>query len=173
MKPDETIYLLDTNVLVQAHRRWYGFAFHPGFWDFLLTMHQRGRVISLDRVRKEVLEGDELESWVADKVPDSFFASTVSEAVVGNFAAMMQWVQDSTQFREEAKAEFAGVADGWLAAYAAAHPHHVVVTHEEYSPDARKRVPLPNVCKQFGVLWIDTFQMLRELKAKFIQEEAA
>jgi hypothetical protein len=172
MKNDDRVYVLDANVLVQAHRRWYAFAFHPGFWDFLLIMHEKGRVVSIDRVRKEILAGDELEQWVAAKAPKALFESTVTPEVVGNYAAMMQWVQDNEQFRPEAKAEFASVADGWLPAYAQSHPDHVVVTHEEFSPDARKRVPLPNVCKQFGVLWMDTFAMLRELNAQFVMERS-
>ncbi|MFN0078784.1 MAG: DUF4411 family protein [Prosthecobacter sp.] len=166
-----TVYVLDANVLVQAHRRWYAFSFHPGFWDLLLIMHAQGRVVSIDRVRKEILAGDELEQWVAAKTPKTLFESTETPEVVGNFASMMQWVQEHQQFKTEAKAEFASVADGWLPAYALAHPNHVVVTHEELSPDAKKRVPLPNVCKQFGVPWIDTFAMLRELKARFVMEK--
>jgi hypothetical protein len=86
---------------------------------------------------------------------------------VADFAAMVQWVQAEQQFKNEAKSEFAQVADGWLAAYAKAHPHHVVVTHEEFSADVKKRVPLPNVCKRFGVEYIDTFAMLKELQARF------
>jgi hypothetical protein len=45
----------------------------------------------------------------------------------------------------------------------------VVVTHEEYRPDARNNVPIPNVCKQFGVAYVDTFAMLRDLGIQFAQ----
>jgi hypothetical protein len=171
MMKQDLVYVLDANVLVDAHRRWYAFAFHPGFWDFLLSMHAQGRVVSIDRVKQEILAGDELEQWVAAKAPKTLFGSTATQEVVGNFAAMMQWVHGHEQFKPEAKVEFASVADGWLPAYALAHPHHVVVTHEELSPDAKKRVPLPNVCKHFGVPWIDTFAMLRELKPRFVMEK--
>jgi hypothetical protein len=170
MKGADRVYVLDANVLVQAHRRWYAFSFHPGFWNFLLRMHDQGRVVSIDRVRKEILEGDELQQWVTAKAPKALFGNTVTPEIVANYAAMMRWVQEHAQFKPEAKAEFASVADGWLPAYALAHPNHVVVTHEELSPDAKRRVPLPNVCKQFGVPWIDTFAMLRELHAKFVME---
>ncbi len=50
--------------------------------------------------------------------------------------------------------------------YAKAH-NGVVVTHEEYAREARKRVPLPNVCKQFGVDYVDTFAVLRALEVEF------
>ena len=169
MSGPDPIYVLDANVLVQAHRRWYGFAFHPGFWDFLLRIQQTGRVFSIDRVKDEILAGDELETWVSQKVPAAFFQSTGKQDVAKHFGDMMRWVHGNAQFKPEAKTEFATVADGWLAAYAKAYPNHVVVTHEEYSADAKKRVPLPNVCKEFGVPWLDTFAMLRALRAQFVE----
>ena len=55
----------------------------------------------------------------------------------------------------------------WLVAYAKSNGQHVVVTHEELSPDAKRRVPLPNVCKQFSVDYTDPFAMLKDLKARF------
>lgn len=161
------VYVLDANVFVQAHRRHYAFDFCPGFWDFLVHENTAGRIISIDRVRAEILEGDALDAWARTLTGGTFFATTATPEVVASFSAMMQWVYGNTQYRDEAKAEFAQVADGWLAAYAKAHPGHVVVTHEEFKADAKKRVPLPNVCKQFGVPYVDTFAMLRALQARF------
>ena len=163
------IYVLDANVFVQAHRRHYAFEICPGFWDCVIHHHQTGLLISIDRVRDEIAAGDAdaLETWAKHTAPKSLFAPTGVAVVAGNFAAMVQWVQAQAQFTTEAKEQFAQVADGWLAAYAKTHAHHVVVTHEEFNPDVKKRVPLPNVCKQFGVEYIDTFTMLKELKARF------
>ena len=47
-----------------------------------------------------------------------------------------------------AEAQFAGVADGWVAAYAKAH-RLTLVTQEVYAAEAKSRVPLPNVCRAF------------------------
>ena len=74
---------------------------------------------------------------------------------------------DSAADEEEPHpAEFAAAADGWLAAYAKVHGA-VVVTHEAYSPDVKRRVPLGNVCHEFNVPTWDTFRMLRELEVRF------
>ena len=167
MSTPQPVYVLDTNVFVQAHRRHYAFEICPGFWDCLIHHHKTGLIVSIDRVRDEILAGDALETWVKDTAPSTLFASTADTAVTTNYALMVSWVQTEAQFRVEAKAEFAQVADGWLCAYAKAHSQHVVVTHEELSPDAQKRVPLPNVCKQFGVDYADPFVMLKQLKAQF------
>ena len=80
---------------------------------------------------------------------------------------MVKWVQGEQQFTGAAKAEFASVADGWVVAYAKANGL-VVVTHEEYAPDAKKKVPIPNVCLEFDVDYCNTFEMLRELKVQFV-----
>jgi len=57
-------------------------------------------------------------------------------------------------------------ADGWLVAYAKVKGC-VVVTHELPSPDVRRKVPIPNVCRAFNVQFVDTFEMLRTLGVRF------
>ena len=52
------------------------------------------------------------------------------------------------------------------AAYAKVHDA-IVVTHEVFNADVRKRVPLPNVCRQFGLGYRDTFEMLRKMDVRF------
>jgi Domain of unknown function (DUF4411) len=81
---------------------------------------------------------------------------------------MEQWVQGESQFTRAAKAEFAQVADGWLAAYSQAHPDRILVTNEVHRAHAKSRVLLPTVCLQFGVPYVDTFGMLKDLRARFV-----
>lgn len=69
-------------------------------------------------------------------------------------------------FTDAAKAEFAGGADGWLVAYGAVHDL-IVVTHETHQANQRRKVKVPNACEQFGVEWLDTFEMLRQLEVQF------
>ena len=88
MSTSAPVYVLDANVLIQAHRLYYAFPICPGFWDCLLQHHQAGRILSIDKVRAQ----------------------------------------------------------------------------------ARNRVPLPNVCLQFGIPYIDTFTMLKELGGRFVLE---
>ena len=78
----------------------------------------------------------------------------------------MSWVYANGQFSRQAKNDFSRGADGWLVAYARVH-NGILVTLETYRQDARRRVPLPNVCAHFGVVWMDTFEMLRELDVRF------
>ena len=47
-------YLLDTNILVEAHKRYYGFDLCPGFWEAVVRQHHSSRIFSIDRVKKEI-----------------------------------------------------------------------------------------------------------------------
>ncbi len=160
-----TMFLLDTNVFVEAHRRYYALDLCPGFWECLEHYCREPRLLSIDRVRSEIDEGDALDEWVK-QAPDHLFVSTADQAVAQRYRDVMAWVQGNNQFRPEAKAEFARGADGWLIAYAGVHDH-AVVTHEVFDPNVRRKVPIPNVCRQFHVLYVDTFSMLRSLEVRF------
>ena len=79
---------------------------------------------------------------------------------------MVDWVF-AQPFAGHAKMTFADVADGWVIAYASVNGL-TFVTHEEHAPDAKKSVPMPNVCLHFGVPYVNTFEMLEELGVKLI-----
>ena len=162
----DSVFALDANIFIEAHRRYYGVDLCPGFWECLRHYGARQRLLSIDRVRSELVRGrDALSKWVKDG-PTGLFVSSAEPEVADVFADVMAWVQGNAQFRREAKAEFAAAADGWLAAYAKVRGA-VVVTHERYSADVRRRVPLGNVCHELEVPMWDTFEMLRELEVRF------
>jgi hypothetical protein len=156
-------FVLDANVFIQAYRRYYAFDICRGFWRGLLRHHEAKRVFSIDKVKHELLVAkDRLADWVKDTAPDTLFKGTADKAVTDAYREMVNWAQGESQFTPAAKAEFASVADGWVIAFARAYGH-VVVTHEEYAPDAKSKVPMPNVCLEFDVEYRDTFEMLRML----------
>jgi len=164
---NDRMFLLDANVFIEAKRRYYAFDLCPGFWEALIWQHRENRIKSIDRVKRELERGgNDLGAWVSTSMPESCFASTDDADVAGHFGQMAIWVQGQAQFNPEAKAEFAAAADGWLIAYAKTYDL-VLVTHETFAPEVRRKVPIPNVCKAFGVDYTDTFQMLRELGVVF------
>ena len=168
-----TAYLLDSDVFIAAKNAYYAFDICPGFWKALIQEHARGRVQSIDQVRRELLAGhkeEDLVQWVANDLPDGFFLDANGSDVSAAYAEIMLWVQRNPRFFDRTKAKFATEADGWLAAYSMVHKT-VVVTNEQPRPDSRTRVPLPDVCVQFEVLHKDTFAMLRDLGARFDRTE--
>lgn len=172
-------YVLDANVFIEAHQRHYAFDICPAFWDALLQQHDLERVFSIDKVKSEIVKAkgnakdqddfqeDKLSNWARVQAPSTLFKETTGNDTVEAFSMMVKWVQNEQQFTQNAKAEFASVADGWLIAYARAN-NLVVVTHESYRPEAKASVKIPNVCLEFGVDYCNTFDMLRELKAQFV-----
>lgn len=160
-------FLLDADVLIQAHRSYYAFDICPGFWDCLVAGHDKGRVQSIDRVRDEIAgSGDRLEQWTEGSVPAEFFVDTKVQDVLAQFGQIQAWVDASKQFTDAAKEKFRDDADGWLVAYAKARGC-VVVTREKFEQDIKHNVKIPNICRAFDVECIDTFKMLRELGAAF------
>ena len=162
-------FLLDANAFIEAKDRYYGFDVCPGYWSSLLVQHDSKRLFSIDRIADELNEQDDVvKQWIENEVPDTFFKKTEDQAVIDKFQEMVNWVYSQPQFTDAAKTEFASVADGWVIAYAAVNGL-VVVTHEQFAPEAKRKVPMPNVCVEFDVEYVDTFSMLRELGEKFIR----
>lgn len=122
-------------------------------------------LVSVDRVYGEVLSPNDLIAWLDRHWQDSFAFSGDGE-VVRVFMDMQSWVQANDQYLPAAKDEFATVADGWLAAYAKTN-NATVVTNEVFDPNVRRRVPLANLCRQFGVSYVNTVGMLRGLGVRF------
>lgn len=171
--------MLDASVLIDAKNTYYAFDICPGFWRAISRHHELGRVFSIDKVKKELIqpiskelesegiEEDQLSIWVRKSMPASFFKATSSADVAAEYKAMVNWVQNSERFLPEAKEEFARVADGWLVAFAKTN-RVIVVTREVPAPSSKKEVKIPDVCMKFGVQYCDTYDFLRNLKEKFV-----
>ncbi len=160
-------YLIDSSVLIQAHRTYYAFGLCPGFWDSLVWHHSQGRVLSLDKVRDEIGdEGDALTKWAATIIPAAAFAASSDADVISRYAEMQVWANSQAQYSAAARAEFASVADAWLVAYAKAK-NLTLVTQEVFAANVKVRIPIPNVCKAFDVNCMDSFTMLNNLNVQF------
>jgi hypothetical protein len=160
-------YVLDANVFIEASRRYYAFDLAPGFWNSLIHYANTGQIISIDRIKQELDRGkDNLAQWAGRDFHHAF-ATTNEDEVVKSYAEIMNWVNSQEQFSDAAKAEFANDPDGWLVAYARVK-ECIVVTHEVPSVEIKRKVPIPNICQAFSVQFIDTFEMLRRLRVKFM-----
>ncbi|WP_342318724.1 DUF4411 family protein [Corynebacterium mayonis] len=152
------MFLVDSNILIEAKNRYYAFDIAPGFWDWLEGAYQQGLACSIDAVRDELLKGDdELAAW-ARANPDFF--KSIDQSTTNHFSDLTAWAT-SGSYRAEAIAAFTGNnADYLLIAYAREH-QHTVVTHERSEPNARRRILIPDACLAMGVSTADTFQMMR------------
>lgn len=160
------LFVLDTNIFVEAHRRYYAMDLCPGFWSCIRHFTESGHIASIDRVFAEIRrQSDALTEWTK-AAPDKLFRTTGIQEIADVYRELVDWVWQEQRFLTQAKTDFAMAADGWVAAFAKVHGG-VVVTHEQGNPQAKRRVPLPDLCTRFQIPCKDTFQMLRELGVVF------
>ena len=158
----EPDYLLDSDVLIRASREYYAFDLAPAFWETLARHADSGTVGSIDQVCDELKRGkDDLAEWARTRFSRAF-RSTDEADVIAAYRGVMAWVTAQPQYLPAAVSGFAGAADGWLVAFAAARGC-TIVTNELSSRDSKRKVKLPDVCEAFGVQYMDTFAMLRKL----------
>lgn len=159
------MYLLDSNVLIEAKNRYYAFDIAPGFWEWLDLAHAKSLVCSISAVQQELLDGDdELTHW-ARRHPSFFLPS--DEATVQEFRHLSSWAQNS-HYSASAISKFASnQADFQLIAHARAYGH-TVVTHERSQPNSVKRILIPDACNAMRVKFTDTFSMLSESRMRLV-----
>lgn len=158
------LYLLDTNVFIQAKNLHYGMDFCPAFWDWIVEQNGHGHVHSIEKVGDELLAGkDDLATW-AQAQGGKFFLPP-DQAMLNSLATVSQWVREQS-YRPAAVTAFLQDADYYLVAHALAHKC-TVVTHEVPS-DGVKAVKIPNVCIGVKVKCMTPYEMLRRERAKFV-----
>jgi len=67
-------YVVDTNFFIQAHRMNYPLDVVVSFWEQVKDLAEKGLIVSLDKVKKEIYQGqDELKAWCDEYLPEDFF----------------------------------------------------------------------------------------------------
>lgn len=164
------IYVIDSSALIEAANRYYAFDIAPSFWRQLIQYAERGIIISIDKVKKELTRGkeeDALAVWAKNDFHFAF-ASTTEEDVLVRYASIIAWSQGHHHYNDVAKAEFAGtdIADPWVMSYAQSKGY-IVVSEELLKKDIKRRIPIPNACGELKIPHQNTFEMLRALKIRF------
>jgi len=159
-------YLLDSNSYIQAKNFYYQMDFCPGYWDWLDYQFTAGELGSVSMVYDELKEyGDELSVWVKNR--KHHFLDISDDRTQKQFIEILEHTSTLQNMKPGNIADFLGKADPWLIAKAKAL-NAVVVTHEKLVAENSTVVKIPNICIKFGVKYMDTFQLLRILKARFI-----
>ncbi len=119
-------HLIDTNVLIESHNRYYNMEFCPAFWDWLIEANQEGRVASISDVADELLvQDDAISHWVST---NSTFFNKADDQVrdaVDQMSKQKYW----GRYKREAVDQFFDSADFWLVCFALVHSF-IVVTQE-------------------------------------------
>lgn len=161
-------YLVDSNFFIQADQSFYPIDVVSSFWDKVGELAAAGKLISIDKVKSEIYGiNNELKAWCRANLPDDFFKD--SSVSLQEYREIVIWADSmSHHYKPSAIQEFlaAGLADSWLVAYARKEGLPIV-TYEKSQPERKNRIKIPEPCTHFGIRYMDTIGMLRELGERF------
>ena len=159
------LYLIDSNVVIEAARTYYPFERVPAFWIWLEEKCVGGMIRSIEIVGIEVTDPPALVDWMRARERQGLYLDTSDPGIQAEYQRMGDWIQNQT-YGEEHVAEFFRGADLWIVATASVHSA-IAVTQEVLAGPGTKKVKIPDICQSFGVPWMNTFSMLDELGASF------
>ena len=155
------LYLLDANVLIDAHRDYYPLGRVPEFWDWLIDRATSEQVKIPIEMYEEILAGkdDRLTRWLKDNRD----AVLLGESAEANLVAR---VTEQGYARNLSEEEIERVGrDPFLVAYAFRDPARRTVVTTEVSRPKKQRANrhIPDVCDVLGVLHCNTYDLIRAL----------
>jgi hypothetical protein len=161
-------YLLDSNTLIEAKNRYYTMTVCPGYWNWVQQQYGAGQVFSIEPVASELIKGnDALAEWARNH--DGLFLPVSDNETQSAFASVAQYVaQQAPAMKVGALEEFLDGADPWLIAKAMTMPEAIIVTHEQFNNQLRRKFSIPNVGQYFGITCINTFELLSRTDARFV-----
>ena len=161
-------YLLDSNTFIEAKNTYYSMTICPGYWEWLLYSNKVHGVASIEFVKAELEKKDDnLSEWI--KSNTHIFLSESDEETQKAFSEVANYIA-SLDFKDAVKADFLSGADPWLIAKAIT-AKSTIVTHEQFNPQCKRKILIPNVARHFNVQCIRTFELLHNLEAKFVLQE--
>lgn len=165
------LYLLDTNVLIDAHHKFYPIDRIPEFWNWLLIYAQQQQVKIPHEIYEEILPGkksdrkqDPLYDWLKDNKAALYLNDTIDNIsfnkVVNKYAPNLN----------ETELESCG-GDLFLIAYALRDTEERIIVTNEVSKPGRERANrhIPDVCKDLGISHCNTWQLIKRLNFKTSQ----
>lgn len=165
------IYLLDANSFIQAKNLHYRMGVVPGFWEWLLKVHETVDIRSIDRVYDELTKNnndpDELHKW--STAHKAFFKDSTSIQIQQIYGDIANHVAAHPVYSQAEVQRFLGGADPWLIAAARALGG-IIVTHEVIVPETSRKVKIPNIAREFDVEWMDVFDLLELTEDRLVLE---
>lgn len=164
-------YLFDSDVLISSARLHYHPNYCGAFWDWIAAGHQAGIFYSIDKVKDELLNGDEdpLSGWAESPILAGFFQKSI--ASLPYWGPLTVHANDpKRKYKDSAKAKFlnADKADAWLISHAAHNKNFTIVTNEVSAPESKREIKLPDASKWLEVPTITIHPVLHKFaKANF------
>lgn len=163
------LYLLDANVLINAHRTYYGIDMVPEFWDWIYYNAQIGRVKMPSEILNELIDGpddpakDPLYGWLKSgdiedtlRLSETLSVDAIQTVLKHGYGGNLNDIQ------------IEGLGqDPFLVAYSHSQNNRCIVTAEtskpSRSPHNRK---VPDACNLMKFKWCDQHAFTRQLGFK-------
>jgi hypothetical protein len=147
-------YLFDSDVLINSARLHYHPNYCQAFWDWVTAGYRAGIFYSIDKVKDELLDGDEdpLHAWANAPALTGFFQP--SNQALPLWGKLTKFATDPVRaYKESAKSKFlnADKADAWLIAHAAHQKDFTIITNETSAPDSKREIKLPDASAWLSV----------------------
>lgn len=156
------LYLLDANVLIDANRDYYSLERVPEFWEWLENGGVNDRIKIPLEVYEEVRDGDdELADWTKqEQIKRALLLQEEVDVSLVSYATDQGYASDLTD-DEVVKIG----RDPFLVAYALKDRENRCIVTTEVSKPRRSRANrhLPDVCRDLGVGFCNTFEFARAL----------
>lgn len=164
------LYIVDSNFFIQAHRATYPLDVALSFWKKVSLLANSGIIISIDKVKKELFnKNDLLEDWCKNNLPKQFFKD--SSKFTNEYSKISDWaLSKSYHYLPNAIKEFldADEADAFLIAFTLADlDNRCIVTQELSAPQKISKIKIPDCCNDFGIRYRTIIEMFRDLKETF------
>ncbi|MGC6529579.1 MAG: DUF4411 family protein [Candidatus Puniceispirillaceae bacterium] len=161
------IYLVDSDALISAHRKFYKIQHFPSFWAWLNQQFVSKHAQSVADVQSELLKGgssDPLTLWVKNN--GGYFLSTSGQNDQQNLVKIINYVNNKYQ-KGQHLSNFINGADICLIAKAVTLKDGgssvMVVTNEQSAPNSTRKVKIPDVCAGYGIPTITFFDFIYNL----------
>ena len=160
------MFIIDSNILIEAKRVHFPLAPKHPFWDWLVELGERGEIKIPEAVYKELEVGkDELSEWLENHKSLFFIperdAYSELPPVLESYIALYDSEIDETEL-EVLK------ADPWVIAHAKALGGRVLSNERPKGKALKsiKEVKIPSVCKNFDIECVSLTQFFLEMKTE-------
>jgi hypothetical protein len=165
-----SVYVVDSNFFIQAHRVTYPLDIAFSFWKKVKQLGEEGKIISIDKVKIEIYSNnDDLKEWCQANLPADFFKD--SSQIMASYAEVSTWaISRSAHYLPNALNEFldADEADAFIVAFALADSNNrIIVTQEVSEPNRRNKIKIPDACNALDAQFVNTMSMFRQLGETF------
>ena len=160
------LYLLDSNVLIRAHKDYYPLDRIPQFWDWLLIEAKIGNMKMPFEIYLEIRSGnDELREWIVGQdVKDALILQEEIDQFKFNATIRTAYASAPTDLQIDEAGR-----DPFLVTYGLMGQNRTIVTKEISKPtQTGGRRKLPDACKDLGVRCINDFECYKELDFRIL-----